>query len=300
MNGAGWIDVMKVNLHLHSRHSDGTLWPEQVVERAAKNELDQISLTDHDCMEGVDAFLHSARQAGIQAIPGVEIDCQAEEIGYNSEMLGYFPGGYWARTREFCLERMEHREKRIRELIARAAEFFKTDLTFDQLKSHKVGELQAGLDNIRISYSKPDLFEFLKSRKLIKVDTPYPAFKKSTFLAGDHDPKPSVSRVIDVILSDGGIPVLPHPGLIFKRDIQRLKAEGPAIFGWFCRAGIRALECNYYAVQNRDDTGEINRLVRSLARKLDLETTWGSDCHGPGHHSDTMEKFWGVERFPFQ
>jgi len=290
---------MKVNLHLHSKYSDGTLWPDEIVKRAKDLGLDQIALTDHDCMEGVKQFLREAGKAGLQAIAGVEIDCVAPEINYNSEVLGYFPEGNYTNTRNLCLERMQHREKRIKNLISMAAQFFGTKLSFEELKDHKLAVLPPGIKNPKVIYSKPDLFEYLKQKEIIAPLTDYGIFKKLPFLNQDKDPKPSVREVIDTILQDDGIPVLPHPGLIFDRDANRMKSEGKEIFQWFKDAGILALECNYYAQKNSDNTRDINDLVQKFAHELGLKVTWGSDCHGPGHHSDTMEKFWGTQDFPF-
>lgn len=70
---------MKANLHIHSRYSDGSQWPDNIVKRAKDLGLNQIALTDHDCMEGVEQFLNSARKAVLRAIAGVEIDCVASE-----------------------------------------------------------------------------------------------------------------------------------------------------------------------------------------------------------------------------
>lgn len=299
MNGAGWIERMKANLHIHSRYSDGTQWPEEIIKRAADLGLNQVALTDHDCMEGVEQFLNSARKAGLQAIAGVEIDCVAAEINYNSEVLGYFPVGKFTHTRNFCLKRMQHREKRIKNLISMAAHFFRSELSFRELKGRKLGILPPGIKDPKVTYSKPDIFEYLKHKGLISPMTDYGVFKKLPFLFRDQDPKPSVHEVIDTILQDDGIPVLPHPGLIFDRDANRMKSEGKEIFQWFKDAGILALECNYYAQKNSDNTQELNNLVQKFARELGLKVTWGSDCHGPGHHSYTMEKFWGTQDFPF-
>jgi hypothetical protein len=194
---------------------------------------------------------------------------------------------------------MQHREKRIKKLIPLAAQFFRAELSFEELKNHKLGILPLGIKDPMVTYSKPDLFEYLKYKGLISFSTDYGDFKKLPFLERDKDPKPAVREVIDTILQDNGIPVLPHPGLIFNRDVNRMKNRGKEIFLWFKDAGILALECNYYAEENTDNTREINNLVLKFADELGLKATWGSDCHGPGHHSNTMEKFWGTQDFPF-
>jgi predicted metal-dependent phosphoesterase TrpH len=291
---------MKVNLHLHSLFSDGTQWPEEIIERALKLHLTHVALTDHDSMEGVPLFLEAAREAGIKAMAGVEIDCEAPEIAYNSEVLGYFPQGDWYHTGEFCQNRIRHRNRRMSRLIKQAAAFFHARLSLEELAAAKLENLPAGLKNPRIAFSKPDLLAYLKLKKLVPENITYPEYNKLPFLLQDADPKPTVQQVIAVIQKDRGIPVLPHPALIFNRDVQGLKSRGMELFSWFKDAGIRAVECNYYENLEGDKTEVLNTITREFAAQLGLKITWGSDCHGCGHpSSDTMEKFWGTDPFPF-
>ena len=42
----------KVDLHSHSIHSDGADTPEQIIERAEKNNIEILALTDHDNIDG--------------------------------------------------------------------------------------------------------------------------------------------------------------------------------------------------------------------------------------------------------
>lgn len=292
--------MVKVNLHLHSLYSDGTQWPEQIVDRARSLELTHVALTDHDSMEGVPDFLEAAQEAGMQAMAGVEIDCEAPEIAYNSEVLGYFPQGDWCHTGEFCKNRISHRNRRMVRLIEQAAVFFHARLSLEELAAAKLGNLPAGLKNPRIAFSKPDLLAYLKWKKLVPENISYPEYKKLPFLLQDADPKPTVQQVIAVIKEDKGIPVLPHPALIFNRDVEDMKSRGKELFSWFKKAGILAVECNYYGEGEEDQTIPLNSLVRELAADLGLKVTWGSDCHGDGHaSSNTMDKFWGDQNFPF-
>ncbi|GLJ52129.1 hypothetical protein SUGI_1108990 [Cryptomeria japonica] len=60
-------------LHSHSTCSDGYLSPSAVVDRAHRNGVRVLALTDHDTMAGVPAALEAARKYGIRVIPGVEI-----------------------------------------------------------------------------------------------------------------------------------------------------------------------------------------------------------------------------------
>ena len=50
----------QIDLHVHSIYSDGTDTPRQILERAKKNGLKVVSITDHDTVSGINEFLDSA------------------------------------------------------------------------------------------------------------------------------------------------------------------------------------------------------------------------------------------------
>ncbi|CAN6465438.1 unnamed protein product [Victoria cruziana] len=60
-------------LHSHSICSDGFLSPSALVERAHRNGVKVLALTDHDTMAGVPEAIEAARKYGMRVIPGVEI-----------------------------------------------------------------------------------------------------------------------------------------------------------------------------------------------------------------------------------
>ena len=87
-----------VDLHIHTTASDGELKPIKVVEEAYKLGLRIISITDHDCVDGL---LELGQDFGalnyrdITIIPGIEIGARYKKVrqGKNKEqtvhVLGY-------------------------------------------------------------------------------------------------------------------------------------------------------------------------------------------------------------------
>lgn len=61
------------DLHSHSRASDGTLSPAELVAAAHAGGVDVLALTDHDTTEGLAEAAQFARPLGMQLVPGVEI-----------------------------------------------------------------------------------------------------------------------------------------------------------------------------------------------------------------------------------
>src|SRR5215470_7705183 len=75
------------DLHLHSRHSDGTDEPEQMVRLARDAGLQAISLTDHDSIGGVEAAIETGSRLGLRVVPGVELSAQF--LGHEVHLLAY-------------------------------------------------------------------------------------------------------------------------------------------------------------------------------------------------------------------
>ena len=66
---------MPVDLHAHSRVSDGSDDPAALVDLAVEAGLSALALTDHDTQEGVAIARTRADEVGIELIPGTEISC---------------------------------------------------------------------------------------------------------------------------------------------------------------------------------------------------------------------------------
>ena len=76
------------DLHLHTRFSDGTFSPKELVEHAAQHELAAIALTDHDTVEGCAGTARECAAAGIEFIAGTELTAEFQDTEVH--LLGYF------------------------------------------------------------------------------------------------------------------------------------------------------------------------------------------------------------------
>ena len=62
-----------IDLHLHSRASDGTLSSTELVALAAARGVSLMALTDHDTLDGVAEAATACAAASIRFLPGVEV-----------------------------------------------------------------------------------------------------------------------------------------------------------------------------------------------------------------------------------
>ncbi|HEV2110276.1 MAG TPA: PHP domain-containing protein, partial [Gammaproteobacteria bacterium] len=81
-----------IDLHLHSRASDGTLSSTELVSLAAERGVTLLALTDHDCLGGVAEARAACAAAGIRFLPGVEVSVSWERKTLHVVGVGVDPG----------------------------------------------------------------------------------------------------------------------------------------------------------------------------------------------------------------
>lgn len=76
------------DLHIHSRYSDGLLWPEQIINICEIIGVKCISITDHDTVDSQIILENLKNKCNITSIPGIELS--TEYNGMEIHILGYF------------------------------------------------------------------------------------------------------------------------------------------------------------------------------------------------------------------
>lgn len=84
----------RVDLHIHSTASDGTLSPPEIIRLAVKLNLGAISITDHDTMDGAKEALLTGIPPAIKFLTGVEVSTSAPLTSHASAVCIYWPTGY--------------------------------------------------------------------------------------------------------------------------------------------------------------------------------------------------------------
>lgn len=245
-----------VDLHTHSSVSDGLLTPTELVGEAARRGLRVLALTDHETVAGLDEAESAARTAGIEFVPGVELntDLDSREV----HILGYFVDRDDPELLA-ALARLEAlRVERIERMVRRLADIGKP-LDLDRVRT------LAGPGTI----GRPHVARAMVERGY--VSSVSEAFDR--YLAGGrpgfvprrrNDPEAAV----ELLRRNGAVPVLAHP-------LTTGAVEG--ILRRLTRVGLRGLEA-YYG--EYDDA--VQRELRATADRWGLIATGGSDYHGEG------------------
>lgn len=76
------------DLHTHSRYSDGTCTPAELICLAEDAGLAAVALCDHNTVKGLPEFLEAAKISAVEAVPGIEFS--TEYRGEELHILGLF------------------------------------------------------------------------------------------------------------------------------------------------------------------------------------------------------------------
>ena len=248
---------MKVDLHVHSTASDGSLSPSAGVWAARAGRLDVIAISDHDTCAGVPEALQALPDA-LHVVPAIELSTTLD--GSELHILGYFidpANKKLSAHAEHAVTARRTRVQRILELLRK----YNIHLTVEEVVAAAEG-------NPRV-LGRPHIARALQRRG--HVQTQSEAFDR--FL-GDSGPCFLPTELLDpraaieMIKEAGGVPVWAHP----RGDI--LPRELPRMVDW----GLKGLEC----FRPRATPEEVVTIQR-LAREHDLLLSGGSDWHGTWH-----------------
>lgn len=250
--------MSRIDLHLHTTHSDGSLSPTEVVRLAHKAKVTTLAITDHDIVSGIPEAIEAGTELGIDVIPGVEI---SSRLG-NSELhiLGYCVNWQDPELNQRLATLRTSRHSRNPQIIERLRALG-LDVTYEEVRA------LAGTDSV----GRPHIARLLMDKHYVTSAKDafdrYLAEGRPAYVAREL---PQPSEAIAWIKAAGGVAVLAHPtwataaGEELAALLATLKAEG-----------LGGIEVHYSTHTKRQTTKYLD-----LAKRLDLLVTGGSDFHG--------------------
>ncbi len=252
---------MNVDLHAHSTSSDGLLSPRELVERAARNGVTTLALTDHDEVAGLVEARTAANHKGLCLVDGVEISVTWRDATIHVLGLKVDPTDPTLLAGLF-----ELRSGR----LARAKKIAE-QLEVLGIQGSLGGALAlAGNPNI---VSRAHFARYLVEKRFAPntgaVFQRYLARGKPGYVAHQWV---SLSQAIAWIRGSGGIAVLAHPGryALSEGDLTELLTE-------FKECGGESIE-----VVSGSHTKQQTRKFTAVANTYGFLASRGSDFHAPG------------------
>lgn len=250
---------MRVDLHMHSTVSDGSLSVRDLVEIVHEAGISVFALTDHDTVDGLAEARAEARRHGMELVNGVEISTRVGSLELHILGYGFDP------AHPGLLDQLRNQQRARRERIPAIVA--------------KLGSLGVPLeveDVLAVAGSsnpgRPHVAKALLARGLVAtMEEAFRAYLHSDAPSYVPKPLPSAAEAIAWIHGAGGKAVWAHPQ---GRSLHR--PGGVALLARELRAaGLDGIEVVH---PSHDDP--TRRRLRRLARELELVPTGGSDFHG--------------------
>jgi predicted metal-dependent phosphoesterase TrpH len=245
---------VRIDLHSHSRASDGQYAAEDVARRAAAAGVGVWGLCDHDTVAGLPEAARAAERLRLRLVPGIELSAFLEKKEVH--LLGHFVDPVHptlSRFEDFLAEQRRERMHRIVEKLAGLG----VRITVEAIERHSGGK----------TIGRPHVARAI-------VDTGAVGSVKEAFdrFLGEGQPayvgryRLEVADAVSLVRGAGGTVTIAHPGVsrLERGEVARMR-----------QAGVEGIE-----VIHPDHNPSVREKYLRLAEELDLVPTAGSDYHG--------------------
>jgi 3',5'-nucleoside bisphosphate phosphatase len=253
---------VRIDLHTHSRVSDGTQAPEELVHAAAAAGLDVVALTDHDTADGWDEAAEAAVAAGVTLVPGMEISTR-HSGGRGVHLLAYLPDPTYPPLVGELVRILDGRDGRVPVMLQKlrdcgiqidAADVRRVAGATTATGRPHVADALVALGSVR---DRDEAFE-----KYLSAGRPAYVDRYATPL----------EEMVEIVAGAGGVSVVAHPwGRHHRTSLDE------SAFAELADRGLAGIE-----VDHEDHDEEERHDLRAIARNLGLVATGSSDHHGTG------------------
>ena len=256
---------MSIDLHIHSTASDGTLFPNEIIDLATRLRIGAIAITDHDTDEGAREALSIKRPSSLNLVTGVEISVSPLSSLMTSgtfHILGYGIDIEDPSINESLAILRDARRDRNPKIISKlnALGF---DLTMSEVLENNTDNDQIGRPHIAKLMVKKGYATSINNAFDLYLAVGGPAYVDKYRM--------DCEKALATIRGAGGIPVLAHPFLLRLKDTVVLDELILALKPM----GLQGIEAYYPDHSPR----QVARYIE-IANQHDLLVTGGTDFHG--------------------
>lgn len=254
---------MKADFHIHTNYSDGVFSPEKVVDAAINADLDVIALTDHDNILSYPIAqkyvqeLKMQNKKTIEIIQGIEVNTMYKN--YEIHILGYFMDTENSDFKELIKTQQQARVKQSKEIITLLNKKEGIHIKFEDIKSQVAEGGSIGRPHIAKAITNIGGTSNVMEAYAKYINDNSPVYVKRKTV--------TPQEAVEIIYDAGGIPVIAHP-----HDLDNAEDLIKDLMHY----GLRGIEAYH-----RKHSPAIVEYFSSMAEKLDLIVTGGSDFHAP-------------------
>ncbi|MCS4483975.1 PHP domain-containing protein [Gleimia sp. 6138-11-ORH1] len=255
--------MLKIDLHTHSNHSDGTDTPTELMHQAQKAGLDIIALTDHDVTSGWEEAAQAVPLTQVGLVRGTEISCAWH--GITVHLLSYLQNPENVALKQAHEHTIRSRQGRAKEMVTRLGEDY--PLTWEDVLQ------QAPKTKLDGPIGRPHIADALVAKGCFPTRSD--CFEtvlhpRSRYYVKHWSLDPI--EAVELVRAAGGVPVIAHP-----RARMRQKLLPTKVILEMAKHGLAGLE-----VHHRDNSHADREFLIEIADAYQLLITGSSDYHGTG------------------
>jgi len=243
-----------VDLHCHSRYSDGTYDVKDLLMQAEQSGITVLALTDHDTIDGIEPFLKT--ESHVKKIPGIEISIDWNKGTFH--LVGLFIDHKNQKLNETIDKLKQFRRERNNLLLQKLSELIGKEVKMEDISEENYGEL-----------GRPHIAQFMIKKGLVK--TIEEAFEKYLGKGKSlYVPKKRLylENASYLIKTAGGISIIAHPITIEIENEDNF-------FKMAKDLGVDGIEV-YCSLHSEKEVAK----YMNIAEKYNFLISLGSDFHG--------------------
>jgi predicted metal-dependent phosphoesterase TrpH len=252
---------VRIDLHTHSRASDGTQTAEELVRAAAEQGIDVLGLTDHDTTEAWAEAARTAEEVGITLVRGLEISTRYRGRGVH--LLAYLPDPTYPPLVGHLRKILDGRSSRVPAMLERLRSVG-VGIDIADVRRTSDGTAATGRPHVADALVALGVVPDRSAAFHRYLNPGRPAYV-------DRYAAPLVD-MLGIIGAAGGVTVLAHPW--GRHGPESLPEQGIAELAGLGLAGLE--------VDHQDHAPADREALRAIAERLGLVVTGSSDHHGEG------------------
>ncbi len=253
--------MVKIDLHIHSTHSDGVLNPKELIDYAVEKGISAIAITDHDKSTANEEAKVYVKEKGIGYVSGIEITITPPEGVRELHLIGLFIDSEDEEIKKISERHREYAIKNTKSIIEKLNELG-YEITFEELFEETKGE----------NFGRPFIAKILMRKYPEKFQERKQVFDELLGKQGKAFVKPQgteLKRAIEIIHNAGGIAIVAHPWYLGENMLK--------ILDEFVSLGGDGIELDYKPKETiQENTKEI---LENFIEKHNLVISGGTDFH---------------------
>jgi 3',5'-nucleoside bisphosphate phosphatase len=271
--------MTKIDLHMHSNHSDGDFSPRELVDIVFKKSISVMAITDHDKATANKEVEKYAREKGIEYIHGIEITATPPEGVKELHIVGLFIDSENEEIKKIPKKNRKYAINTAKKIIEKLNKLgYK--ITFEELSKETKGE----------HFGRPFIAKILMNKYPDKFRERSQVFDELLGKKGKAFVLPrgtELNEAIEIIHNAGGIALVAHPWYLGDKMIETLEK--------FVSFGGDGIELSF--PDKEEISEDIKNVLKNFAREKNLIISGGTDFHKMGEDKEIGDR--GISKGEF-